>query len=260
MKGAPMNPQSDPVCDYDLCAYVDGQLDPLRRLEVEDFLARNPDAAAAVMADLHSNNAIRLAMAGGAAPRDDSLVLARQIDRRLMVRKLSRAVPKAAFVTMAAAVVWLGHDELGEILAPPSRAAIPDFADEALDTHAAARIRQTLVSEVKDKVVDGGAIRAATQIVFPAPPREWRILDSRLVPSDEGPGLQISFDKGDGVPVTFFAVRTSDEAPDVPIAAERNGETVAYWRKGPIGYALAGAMAPAELADMARDLADNPMN
>jgi anti-sigma factor RsiW len=78
------------------------------------------------------------------------------------------------------------------------------------------------------------------------------------VPSDEGPGVQISFDSGEGVPITFFAVRMDDHVSSRPVSAQRDGEAVAYWRRGPYGYALAGDLAPSDLARLALDMADNP--
>ena len=42
----------DPITEDDLHAYVDDQLDATRRIEVEEHLAHNPEAAARVMADL----------------------------------------------------------------------------------------------------------------------------------------------------------------------------------------------------------------
>ncbi len=49
----------DPITDSDLIAFVDGQLDPMRRLEVEAHLAAHPEAAARVMADFHDRDALR---------------------------------------------------------------------------------------------------------------------------------------------------------------------------------------------------------
>jgi anti-sigma factor RsiW len=54
---------SDPITEADLLAYVDDQLDVARRIEVEEHLARNPEAAARVMADLKDRDALRLAFA-----------------------------------------------------------------------------------------------------------------------------------------------------------------------------------------------------
>src|SRR3712207_9333687 len=53
-------PMSDPITETDLLAYVDDQLDPARRIEVEEHLAQNPDAATRVMADLKDRDTLRL--------------------------------------------------------------------------------------------------------------------------------------------------------------------------------------------------------
>jgi anti-sigma factor RsiW len=51
---------SDPITGADLLAYVDDQLDPAKRIEVEEHLARAPDAAAQIMADLKDRDSLRL--------------------------------------------------------------------------------------------------------------------------------------------------------------------------------------------------------
>jgi anti-sigma factor RsiW len=245
------------VSEVDLCAYVDGQLDVARRLDVEDYLSRNPAAAADLMSDLRNRSAMQLALKFPAAVRADAVARARQLDRKMRVRRMARLLPRASFGLLAVACLWLAQDEVGDVLAPAAL-ALPTFADEALDTHSTARLRQTIVTEAKDRSVDAAAIRRTAGIIFPQPSREWRILDARLVPSDEGPGVQISFDRGEGPPVTFFAVRTRDHASSLPVTAQHDGGTVAYWRRGQFGYALAAELAPADLARLARDLADNP--
>ncbi|MGK0631806.1 anti-sigma factor family protein, partial [Bordetella bronchiseptica] len=50
------------MTEIDLNAYVDGQLDPARRIEVEDFLSRHPEEAMRVMADLRQRDALRWAL------------------------------------------------------------------------------------------------------------------------------------------------------------------------------------------------------
>ncbi|MCP6559629.1 zf-HC2 domain-containing protein, partial [Klebsiella pneumoniae] len=53
----------DPITEHDLNAYVDGQLDLARRIEVEGHLAARPDIAAQVMADLRTRDALSAAFA-----------------------------------------------------------------------------------------------------------------------------------------------------------------------------------------------------
>lgn len=252
-----MTRQADPVSEVDLCAYVDGQLDAGRRLAVEDYLSRNPAAAAELMSDLRNRSAMRLALDVPASVRTDAVALARRLDRKMRVGRIARLAPRASIALLAIVCLWLAHDDMDDVLAPAAL-ALPTFADEALDTHSTARLRQTIVTEAKDRSVDTAAIRRTAGIVFPQLSREWRILDARLVPSDDGPGVQISFDTGAGDPITFFAVQTRDRASSLPVTSQHDGGTVAYWRRGQFGYALAAELAPADLARLARDLADNP--
>jgi anti-sigma factor RsiW len=244
----------------DLCAFVDGQLDPARCVEVEDYLSRHPQEAAAVMADMRSRDALRLASRDGGQPRADLLALARQLDRRFGIRRLRALLPKISFTALILISIWLGSDEILDAIAPSSQAAVPNFADEALATHDTARLRHSMNSEIKSPRIDEDAIRDATQISFPQPSPGWRILDSRLVPSDTGTGLEISFDHGAGAPLTFFAVRTPDKAPLEPKAVAVGDDAVAYWRRGSFGYALTGSLPLAELSRLAEDLADNPLS
>jgi len=57
----------DPIIDADLDAYVDGELDVSRRIQVESYLSENPAIAAKVMADLSMKGELRLALAGESA-------------------------------------------------------------------------------------------------------------------------------------------------------------------------------------------------
>ena len=247
----------DPITEADLCAYVDEELDIRRKMEVADYLSRNPDAAAAVMADLRARDALRLTVAPDRPARSDVLESAHQLDRRLVHARMYQMLPRAAIAGLVLLCGFLGQDELAGLLSPPATAAVPSFVDEAVDAHKVARLRGAMISETKDTVLNRDAIRKATSIVIPAPSHNWRILDNRLVPSDEGPGLEISLDAGDGKPLTLFAVPTNDSAPSTPRTVEVDGSAVAYWRAGNIGYALTGDLDAQEIDRLAVDFADN---
>ncbi|MBP2316289.1 anti-sigma factor family protein [Azospirillum soli] len=53
---------NEDISDIDLNAYIDGELDPRRRIEVEAYLETHPEAAARVMHDMRVRNEIRLFM------------------------------------------------------------------------------------------------------------------------------------------------------------------------------------------------------
>lgn len=80
----------DPITDDDLIAFVDGQIDPMRRLDVEAHLAANPESAARVMAEMHDRDALRACFERVPGPGPDrNVVLARRFDRNLRWRRVA---------------------------------------------------------------------------------------------------------------------------------------------------------------------------
>lgn len=249
----------DEISEVDLCAYVDDQLDAQRRVEVEDYLARHPEAAAMIMGDLRSRDQLRLAKCREVANEPRLVEAARLLDRSLRTVRLRRLVPQAFAILLVGTTAWLGQDEVGEFLIARGEAApVPAFVSEAAETHEAALLRAEYEPRTLNPSIDGGRIKTATSIVFPRLPPSWAVRDVQFVPTDDGPGLQISVSSGRGVPLTFFAVKTNARAPGKPSIFTRSGSDVAYWRSGQFGYALTGSLSPADLDREAEDLADNP--
>src|SRR4051794_28794471 len=79
---------ADPISELDLMAYVDDQLDPERRIAVEDHLSRHPVLASQIMDDVRRRDEIRLALTErGSAMSNNSLELpAERLGRRLSFR------------------------------------------------------------------------------------------------------------------------------------------------------------------------------
>ena len=71
---------NEPISDIDLNAYVDGELDAQRRIEVEAYLEANPDEAARVMHDMRVRDEIRLFIAGPAIEKAAAEMVARLSD------------------------------------------------------------------------------------------------------------------------------------------------------------------------------------
>src|SRR5690606_13678281 len=75
---------SDPVTEKDLALYIDDQIDPARRLEVERHLARNPALAAEVIDEMRVTHELRMSMADAVeAPQPASSELARRLQGSL---------------------------------------------------------------------------------------------------------------------------------------------------------------------------------
>lgn len=249
----------DPITENDLTAYVDGQLDGLRRLDVEAYLARNPETAALIMADLHDRDALRQAFAAlpGAGP-ERNRAAARRLDRTLAWRRFGDRLRRAAVIALLVGTGWLAHSD-GPFFGVPDTFASPvDPALVADARHAreAAQVRFRIASQrALAGSYDRDGIRAATGIALPDLPAEWTVRDVQIVPARNGTGVEVMIDAGTLGEVSLFATRGPDAnvAPSV-IASPGDGET-AYWTAARTAYALSGGRDQVGLTNAARRLA-----
>lgn len=215
-------------------AYVDEQLDLSRRFVVETHLSRHPDQAAQVMADLSSRSALRL-MTPRPAPAPDAMMqIAARLDatsRRPMWRR-----PLPVMGAMAAAA------SLALVLLRPS--GPPDYVDYAVNSHRIAMMRAAMVSQVETPRYDAREIAFNTRIAMPHLPDDWRVTDVQLFPTERGPALVIAVKTQGGQDFSLFALRDRSRAPERPDAVQEGPESVAYWRRGDMSYALTGIGEP----------------
>jgi len=239
-----MTPPLDPVCDADLNAYVDGQLDMQRRIEVEDHLARHPGMAAQVMADLRSRDELCLAFADPPGrPRLDLVDAARRLERGLARARVVPGFRRVAAVAALIAAGWFAHSEFGPLSVGASVASPPAFVDEAVVAHHNQVTRAARHAEQqKEAAYDAGAIRATTHIALPDLPRDWRVLDVEIIPSRHGPTIEMAIEAGGNLgTLSLFAVRPGDFDVRSPTVADKGADAVAYWQIGETAYALTGA-------------------
>ncbi|MFL5192287.1 MAG: anti-sigma factor family protein, partial [Microvirga sp.] len=105
---------SDPITEGDLLAYVDDQLDPARRIEVEEHLAQNPDAATRVMADLKDRDTLRLLHAAPLPrPAEAMIGAAVRLERALGWQEFSLKLRRMAAVVALIGLGWVAHGQVG---------------------------------------------------------------------------------------------------------------------------------------------------
>jgi len=249
---------SDPVTEADLLAYVDDQLDPARRIEVEDHLAGAPEAAARVMADLKDRDALRLAFADeGPRPPDTVLAAAGRLERSLGWRELGRRLRRIAAVAALVGIGWFAHapGELGiaDSLAAPKP---PAFVEDALRSHETAVLRARMASQHQERAYDPAEILTATGIRLPDLPDDWRVLDTQVFPSREGDSIELAIDAGPLGRLSLFAAQVPGFDVIAPSLARRQGLRAAYWQTGPLAYALIGTGSGRAMRQAAARLAD----
>jgi anti-sigma factor RsiW len=245
-----MRPEA--IAEWELDAYLDGELDSSRALAVEDYLAQEPEAAARVMKDMALQRTLRLAQ-----PRLDIapaplLAAASKLAARLNIARQRR---RFAWLGAGAAAALIGG--VVAFQGPDAQAHAPAYVSDAVQAYRTGLLRADMPSQIEAPRFDKRDVRRFTQIRVPVLPAGWEVTDVQLFPSEDGPALQIMIRTSAHRPVSIFAVRSAERAPAKPVTIQRGRTSVAYWRHGDMAYALTGMEAPRALDIAAADLADN---
>ncbi len=235
---------ADPITEADLHAFIDGQLEAARRIEVEDHLANHPDVAAQVMADLRVRDLLRLAFADAPARRSLRLLeAARRLERSFAWRRIGLRVRQAAAIAFLIGLGWVAHDrtgvfEIGDTEAAPRP---PAFVLDAQNAHETALLRARMASQVATPVYNAAEILDATGITLPALPTSWRVADVQVFPSQEGHSIEVAIEAPNAGRLSLFAARTSASGTIAPTLARSSANRTVYWQSGALAYALTGS-------------------
>lgn len=250
--------------DLDILAFVNGQLDGASRFAVMAHLARHPDRAAAVMADLQLTEGLRLALDRVETPAPPQLLQAAARLSAALAQQTARRrwLPFAAAVALFAAG-WGANGLLPGT--PPARhvAAVPDIVpeivpdtvlDTALDAQDAVALRAALGAG--PMAGDTARIAARLGIDLPALPQGWIIRSAQVVATPERPGLALVIDTPDLGEILLFGVLRSADGPDAPArASQRDGRALAFFERDRTAFVLVDAAgSPAALRQGAETL------
>lgn len=235
---------SDEPSELDLHAYVDDQLASGQRFALEAYLSENPALAARVMKELSTRTALRL-LADETSPAPEAMLRHADMIAAGQPRSFWRkAMPIGGGMALAAALSTF----LLTIDDPP------DYVDMAVASHRVAMIRANMASQAETPVLDHNEILSRAHIHLPALPANWRVTDVQLFPTSSGPALTVAVMTTDGRALSLFALRQRSDAPEIPDAVREGSESVAYWRRGDMSYALTGEDEPRMLDEVAEGL------
>ncbi len=263
LTGGPLTPPGD----EDLHAYVDGQLSPDRRVEVERWIARDPDAAqraafyTRVNAELHKSFDHVLAEPIPAKWGPVPVWKRRLYDRRApSVRTFAIA---ASWLFAGIFAGWASHD----LLIPPR--VVERIVEVQVPITQQALVAHTLYTpEVRHPVEVRANEEHLTRWIsnrmgkpIKAPDLEangWRLMGGRLLPvSDDMPGVacQFMYENAAGLRVTLY-MKSADkgEPSSFRVAEEANGVSVLYWMDTKLGYAITGKLPKDDLKVLARQV------
>jgi len=241
----------DPISELDLMAYVDDQLDPERRIAVEDHLSRHPVLAAQIMDDLRRRDELRLALTEAASAMSNHRLelpaerLGRRLSFRMTLHRNRRAIAASIFVGAG----WFAHAMFGGLGADPASAAhiLPVYADDAVAAH------RTVLGEARHDIAAPVADAGRT-IPLPHLPAAFAPVGSHLVPTERGSAVQMLIHGPDEELLTLFAVETDSFNIEPPHAEAVRDVNVAYWQSGWVAYVLSGTGDQKELLSLASRL------
>ena len=250
-----MNPNSVPLSDADIQAFVDGQLAADRAEQVAAAVASNPELGARV-ADLRSRNAL---LREALEP-----VLAEAIPKRLLEaaqgpRKpaafgwLRPAFSLAATLALGIAVGWFVRDTLIE------RTGIPTtFARQAAFAHvlyADDANRPVEIWAADEKRLDGWLTKRLGFGVH-APDLNgvgYVLVGGRLVAGNENPTAFFMYENAEKDRLSLQVRKRAAGTGEVGFRyAVENGVGVFYWIDDACGYAISGKLDRAQLLKVAQ--------
>lgn len=276
-----------PITDQDLHAYVDGELSPARRLEIETYLAEHPEAAARVHAYREQNQALkalfnpvlaeavpeRLQRAARAPHADaDPLRRAWQPERRWerdSLRSLQRIAAAIVLTVAGAGAGWIAHEQLRppiiSLAAAPTAAPGPAVAQaSAIGLAHQAAIAHVVYSPDVKRPVEIGAEQEDQLIKWLSkrlnadvrPPKlgalGFELIGGRLLPGENGPVAQFMYHDVTGQRLTLYVSTENKHNKDTAFRFAQEGPVnVFYWIDGKFGYALSAGIAKNELAQVA---------
>ncbi|WP_181707649.1 hypothetical protein [Chthonobacter rhizosphaerae] len=225
------------LSDQEINAYLDGELNPERRLEVQALIARDGDLARRVMTDMHLTDAMKLAQKRP-VHSPETIGRARRLHKALSRR---RWFPNASRGLIAASLLLTGW--FANSLSVPYRQAIRT-ADEAF----ALSIRDTIqVAELDEMVrttfepVDEKLQRlgAAVAVDVPELPRGWYVRQVRLQRIDGRRSVIVNAVSAEGA-VSLVASPMNRKTSVPPTAVTDPTTPAVFWQQGATGYTLVG--------------------
>lgn len=240
----------------DLQAYVDEELTPERRAEVETHLAQSPDDAERVSAYRRQNRSLRAALAGVGNEAVPASMLAVLQDRP-PVREITW-LPRvaAAFLFLAVggalggALGW-GYDKLPFLDVEEKR-----FLREAVAAHQIYAVDRRHAVEVaaieRDYLQTWLTRRLGVPIMAPdLSEAGLNLLGGRLISTVNGPAALLVYETAEGERVTCYITAEAKRLAPGKVFLEDEATVALAWPTSSLSYAVSGAASRERLAEIA---------
>ncbi|MBZ9798540.1 anti-sigma factor family protein [Mesorhizobium sp. ES1-4] len=244
---------SDRVSEEEINRFLDGELLPSQRSDLQARLAREPELAAEVFAQAQRMEALRDIQPQRLFPPRASLDRAKQLEGVFRRRKVFAALK---LQLAAAFLVFLGWS--ANSLTVPLRQG-GQKADETfiLAARDALRVAQLNAgpekgSEPKQDKIE--RLIGAVDISMPTLPAVWSVKDVQVQPWNGKQSLVVTADTPSVGRITLVAAPMTGEDAVPPTTATDGRVPTVYWQSGGTAYALMGSAAPDRLEKEAKEI------
>lgn len=247
------------ISEMELHAYADGQLSGEERLEVESFLARNPEASRRVAAYAEQNRLLRTFFGPVLAEPADPLLedTARTLRARLRLPANDNRWLGVAWRTAAAGVFLLAGGAIGYRLHAPEAGqlgTVDSFAQEAIQAHELVASNPSWHTEQDLRLVNQSL---AQHIGDPIDEPDlsnmgFHFVGARTGAGQAGPFGQFIYRDARGHEVTMFVSRRDGPHGGFKLGDGRGDASALYWSDGPLAYALVGNVPRDQLVALTR--------
>ncbi|WP_414155584.1 anti-sigma factor family protein [Pseudomonas sp. BNK-43-a] len=226
--------------EQELHAFVDDQLEPVRRAEVEAWLAANPEQAARIEAWRSDARRLRAALAGfNDMPHNPQLELA-HLRRRVRQRRQQR------FASAAVLLLALGLGGLGGWHARESTMLAGDLPmADAVQAHKLFADATALDVQADDPAQLQSWLGQHFNRVGQVPDLSgygFQPVGARLLANEDGPAALLVFQDKKGERISLFMRSPGGRYDQMPSGQRVDGQLEArYWSHGDYNFALVSA-------------------
>jgi anti-sigma factor RsiW len=237
----------DGPLELELNSYVDGALDDEAMAAVEKYLQAQPQAAAKVREYLQQKSHIRSFSQTPAATAPSAAI--DELEKRLAKRLKRRSLlgwRRVAAVALLVGAGWTGHSLYVTLVEGPT------YTDEVIQAHILASSSPLETAPLSsDAVARMFALIGEQARVPDLKALGLEPVAAKLVPSEEGPVLQVAYRNAAGALVSFFVLH-DDRSDEVPRhVLHRNGITLIYWQHDHSRYAVAAPLSDEQIRQIA---------
>ncbi|ACI97709.1 anti-sigma factor family protein [Rhodospirillum centenum] len=249
-----MTDQIDEIDEFDLHAYLDGQLEPRREAAVRAFIEANPATRERMRAYAEQMLLLRMSQAEGEADGREAAAL--PVMRHLLAR-WQRSRPRERALRAAVGLLLFGAGWIAAELSDRMPALVlPAYAQDALAVHEA-------LGGADAKVIEAAGVRQeevsrwlSARMGEPVKLPELHMIGLRLVGAtledgDQGMSGMLVYEDRTGRRVTLAMVPEESAGPDQLELSEVHGYVVGCWRGKNFAYALVARTSETQVAQIA---------